>query len=51
MRRREGGGVKNEFHLFIMNEKKILHRLDPLVACFGSVEKKLNFGLFVTKNA
>ena len=48
-----GGGsgvVKNKIQLFRINEKKISHRLDPLVACFGSVEK-VGFWPFLTENA
>ena len=42
-------GVKNIIRLFIVNQKKIVHRLDPLVAWFGNVGKKFDFDLCLTE--
>ena len=42
------GGVRNKICRFIINQKKNSHKLDPLVGCFGNVERKFDFHLFLT---
>ena len=32
-------GLKNKIRLYIINQKKISHKLNPLVGCFGNVEE------------